>query len=132
MEDHRDDLIVICAGYTEEMEQFLDSNPGLRSRFNKVIIFDDYTAEEEVAILKSMCRQQDYTLSKDALEEAKRFFEARCQDKPKTFANARDVRNYLEKAITNHAGRIVGLNNKRISKKALATIEKTDLEGITL
>ena len=132
MEDHRDDLIVICAGYTEEMEAFLDSNPGLRSRFNKVIVFDDYTAEEELAILKSMCRQQDYSLSKEAQEEAQRFFEERCANKTKTFANARDVRNYLEKAITQHAGRVVNLTGKKASKKALSTIEKVDLEGIAL
>lgn len=132
MEDHRDDLIVICAGYTDEMEAFLDSNPGLRSRFSKVIVFEDYTAEEEIAILKSMCRKQDYTLSKEALETARAFFEERCANKPKTFANARDVRNYLEKAITNHAGRVVTLTGRKASKKALSTIEKTDLEGITL
>ena len=132
MEDHRDDLIVICAGYTDEMEAFLDSNPGLRSRFSKVIVFDDYSAEEEVAILKSMCRKQDYTLSKEALETAAAFFTERCANKPKTFANARDVRNYLEKAITNHAGRVVTLTGRKATKKALSTIEKIDLEEITL
>ena len=132
MEDHRDDLIVICAGYTDEMEQFLDSNPGLRSRFSKVIVFEDYSAEEEVAILKSMCRKQDYTLSKEALETATEFFTERCANKPKTFANARDVRNYLEKAITNHAGRVVTLTGRKATKKALSTIERTDVENIVL
>ena len=132
MEDHRDDLIVICAGYTDEMEAFLDSNPGLRSRFSKVIVFEDYSAEEEVAILKSMCRKQDYTLSPEALETAAAFFEERCANKPKTFANARDVRNYLEKAITNHAGRVVTLTGRKATRKALSTIERVDLENITL
>ncbi|MBR0397647.1 MAG: AAA family ATPase [Eubacterium sp.] len=132
MEDHRDDLIVICAGYTDEMEEFLDSNPGLRSRFSKVIVFEDYSAEEEVAILKSMCRKQDYTLSKEALETAAEFFTERCTNKPKTFANARDVRNYLEKAITNHAGRVVTLTGRKATKKALSTIERVDVENIVL
>ena len=130
MEDHRDDLIVIVAGYTELMEEFIDSNPGLRSRFNKYIMFDDYTAEEEYEILKSMCRNQDYKLSKEAAEEAKRFFIELCENKTETYANARDVRNYLEKAISNQATRIVGLSD--VDKETLATLEKVDLEGIEL
>ena len=117
MEDHRDDLVVIVAGYTELMEEFLDSNPGLRSRFNKFINFEDYTAEEEVEILINNCKKQEYMLSRDALEEARRFFTERVANKPEGYANARDVRNYLEKAISNQARRIV---------------EKEDLVGIEL
>ena len=130
MEDHRDDLIVIVAGYTELMEDFLDSNPGLRSRFNKFIEFEDYTAEEEYEIFRSMCRNQDYVLSESALEEAKRFFKERCESKTETYANARDVRNYLEKAVSNQATRIVKLQD--VNKETLAVLEKEDLEGITL
>ncbi len=130
MEDHRDDLIVIVAGYTDLMQEFIDSNPGLRSRFNKYIMFEDYTAEEEYEILKSMCKNQDYKLSKEAAEEAKRFFIELCENKTETYANARDVRNYLEKAISNQATRIVGLSD--VDKETLATLEKEDLEGIEL
>jgi AAA+ superfamily predicted ATPase len=130
MEDHREDLIVIVAGYTDLMEKFLNSNPGLRSRFNKFITFEDYSAEEEVEILKSMCKKQEYMLSKDGLEEARRFFEERCANKTETYANARDVRNYLEKAISNQASRIV--NMKDVDKNVLAILEKEDLEGIKL
>lgn len=130
MEDHRDDLIVIVAGYTDLMEEFLDSNPGLRSRFNKFITFDDYTAKEEIEILLSQCKRQEYMLSRDALEEATRFFEDRVANKTESYANARDVRNYLEKAIANQASRIVGL--KDVDKNILAVIEKEDVEGITL
>lgn len=130
MEDHRDDLIVIVAGYTELMQEFLDSNPGLRSRFNKFIMFEDYTAEEEYEIFKSMCRNQEYKLSKEATEEAKRFFTELCENKTETYANARDVRNYLEKAISNQATRIVSLQD--VDKETLATLEKEDLEGIDL
>ena len=133
MEDHRDDLIVICAGYTELMTEFLDSNPGLRSRFNKIIVFEDYTAEEEMAILRQMCRKQDYTLSKEAEAAAEQFFRDRCENKPPSFANGRDVRNYLEKAITNQAGRIVALQGKKkVSKAMLTRIEMEDVESITL
>lgn len=130
MEDYRDDLIVIVAGYTDLMEEFLDSNPGLRSRFNKFIVFEDYSAEEELEILKSMCGKQEYMLSKDGLEEARRFFEKRCANKTESYANARDVRNYLEKAISNQASRIVNLEN--VDKNILAILEKEDLVGIKL
>lgn len=130
MEDHRNDLIVIVAGYTELMEEFLESNPGLRSRFNKFLMFEDYTAEEEIEILVNNCKKQDYMLSRDALEEAKRFFNDRVANKPDSYANARDVRNYLEKAISNQASRIVNL--KDVDEHILAIIEKEDVEGITL
>ncbi len=130
MEDHRDDLIVIAAGYTDLMQEFLDSNPGLRSRFNRFLYFEDYTAEEEIEILKSQCRNQEYTLSEGALEEAKSFFEERCANKPANYANARDVRNYLEKAMVNQAVRV--MKNREVSKEMLAVLEREDLEGITL
>lgn len=130
MEDYRDDLIVIVAGYTDLMEEFLSSNPGLRSRFNKFIVFEDYSADEELEILKSMCIKQEYILSKDGAMEAKRFFEDRCANKTEAYANARDVRNYLEKAISNQASRIVNL--KDVDKNILAVLEKEDLQGIKL
>ncbi|MDO4491636.1 MAG: AAA family ATPase [Lachnospiraceae bacterium] len=130
MEDHREDLVVIVAGYTELMEEFLDSNPGLRSRFNRFLYFQDYTPEEEIEILKSQCRKQEYVLSEEALEVAKAFFTERCANKPANFANARDVRNYLEKAMVNQAVRV--LKNPEISREMLAALEKEDLEGITL
>lgn len=130
MEDHRDDLIVIVAGYTDLMQEFLDSNPGLRSRFNKYIIFEDYTAEEQFEIFCFMCKGMDYVLSKEAAKEAERFFKERNENKPETYANARDVRNYLEKAISNQATRIVQLKN--VDKETLAILEREDLEGISL
>ncbi len=128
MEDNRDDLIVIVAGYTDLMEEFLDSNPGLRSRFNKFLNFEDYTSDELFEILVSMCKGQEYMLSRDAVEEAKRYFDERTKHKDASFANAREVRNYLEKAISNQASRIVGL--KDVDSNILAILEKEDLEGI--
>ena len=130
MEDHRDDLIVIVAGYTHLMEEFLKSNPGLRSRFNKFLYFEDYTAEEEIEILKGNCKKQEYKLTPAALETATHFFEKRCAEKPDSYANARDVRNYLEIAIANQAIRL--MKHKKVTKTMLATIEKEDVEGITL
>ena len=130
MEDHRDDLVVIVAGYPELMEEFLASNPGLKSRFNKFIYFDDYTAEEQLDILKGMCQKQEYSLSKDAEEVALRFFADRAQENNINNANARDVRNYLEKAISNHASRVVNIDNA--SKEVLSILEQADLENIEL
>ena len=111
MEDHRDDLVVIVAGYPDLMEEFLDSNPGLRSRFNKFIDFEDYTVEEEIAILIGMASKKEYMLDKAALEYAKTYFEERITQKAKEYANARDVRNFLEQAISHHATRVVNLQN---------------------
>lgn len=130
MEDHRDDFIVIVAGYTDLMNEFLESNPGLRSRFNKFVEFEDYTADELYQILKSMCEKQDYMLSKDGAEEAKRFFKERVEHKTEAFANARDVRNYLEKAISNQATRIVKM--EKVDEHILSMLEKEDFEGVTL
>ena len=136
MEDHRDELIVIVAGYTHLMEEFLASNPGLRSRFNKLLYFEDYSAEEEMEILKNQCLLQEYTLSKEAAEVAKEFFEKRVAEKTESYANARDVRNYLEKAISNQATRLMGSENAMeksdVTKEKLATIEAEDLKDIAL
>ena len=107
MEDNREDLVVIVAGYTDRMEGFLDSNPGLRSRFNKYIHFDDYSAEELLEIFGKYCMEQDYIL-KDSLhpvllEKIRKMKE----DEQENFGNARTVRNYFEKVISNQANRIM-------------------------
>lgn len=109
MEDNRDNLIVIVAGYPALMEEFLNSNPGLRSRFNKYILFEDYTPEQEVSILESMAKKQEYELDDEARKEAVAFFTERIAAQLSCYANARDARNYLEKAIANQADRIVKL-----------------------
>ncbi|MDD6102179.1 MAG: AAA family ATPase [Clostridiales bacterium] len=126
MEDHRDDLVVIVAGYEEPMNEFLKSNPGLKSRFNKFLYFEDYTEDELVQILENMCKSKQYKLSKEAKEAALEHFRARIEAHEENFANAREVRNFLESAITNHASRVVKI--KRASKTKLCTIEKEDLE----
>lgn len=125
MEDNRDNLVVIVAGYTDLMEQFLDSNPGLRSRFNKFMKFEDYTAEQLLEIIKSMAAKQDYVLSEGARVAALEYYRKVTANKPENFGNARDARNFLEKAISNQAGRIVGI--KDIDKETIMTIEAEDL-----
>ncbi len=128
MEDNRDSLIVIVAGYPDLMEEFLSSNPGLRSRFSRFILFEDYTPEELFEILLSMCKKQEYILSDEAGEAVKEFLRQRCADKPDNFANARDVRNLLERAITNQAARVI--ESKKSDYDTLARLEKCDFEQI--
>lgn len=130
MEDHRDDLIVIVAGYPDLMDEFLASNPGLKSRFNKFIYFEDYTADEQMQILENMCKKQDYCMTDEAKACALKFFEQRIESHAEGLANARDVRNFMEKAITNHATRVVNIENA--SKECLSTFEKEDFESIEL
>ena len=125
MEDHRDNLIVIVAGYTDLMEEFVNSNPGLRSRFNKYIFFEDYTGEELYEIFMSMCKKQDYIPNDPGRKYAKEYLEDRANNHDENFANAREVRNYLERSIARQASRIVDI--KDISDKQIKTLTKSDL-----
>ncbi len=129
MEDKRDSLVVIVAGYPDKMEEFLDSNPGLRSRFNRYIHFEDYSEEELVKIFKEYCVKQDYKLDCD-LDEVltKRVEELKDSDK-ETFGNARAIRNYFERVISNQANRIVTepAPAGKDMLLALTTITKADL-----
>lgn len=127
MEDHRNDLIVIVAGYTDLMDQFLESNPGLRSRFSNFIIFEDYTTDELFGILEQNLTGQDYCLSDEAKKKAQEMIRYRVEHKPENFANARDIRNYMEHAISNHACRIVDDPSAKNDKIKLSTIEVVDL-----
>ncbi len=128
MEDYRDDFIVIVAGYTELMERFLSSNPGLKSRFSNFIAFEDYTAGELMAILQSMLREREYKLSEAAGTKALELLTELTAHKPENFANARDVRNLMENAIANHASRIVTIPGAQEDKEKLSTIEPEDIK----
>lgn len=125
MEDHRDDLIVIVAGYPDLMEEFLNSNPGLRSRFNKYIFFADYTPEELIEILESMCQKQEYKMSEEARNYAMNYFKDRVSEHSENFANAREVRNFMEQAIAHQASRIVHLGDN-VTDDVLITFEAED------
>jgi AAA+ superfamily predicted ATPase len=128
MEDNRDRMIVIVAGYEEPMDEFLDSNPGLKSRFNKYIRFDDYSPEQLIKILEGMCSGKDYKLSPEARTAAIEYFDNCLKTQEENFANAREVRNFLEKAITNHATRVVGIKNP--TEEDLCTILAEDVKDI--
>ncbi|MBE6037876.1 MAG: AAA family ATPase, partial [Anaerofustis stercorihominis] len=131
MEDNRDDFIVIVAGYPDLMEGFVNSNPGLRSRFNKYIYFEDYSCEELVLMLEQRCTKGDYIMTEDAKAYATEFFTKRCECRPENYANGRDVRNFFEKAAVNQANRIAVIEGE-VTDEVLKTLERSDMEGIEL
>lgn len=126
LEDYRDDLVVIVAGYTEPMEKFFESNPGLKSRFNTFIEFGDYTAEELEQILMKICKDNDYTLSDDAKEKIGQVLEEKVSGKDENFANGRVVRNMYDDLVMNHAKRVAELENP--TKEELSLIEAVDFK----
>lgn len=134
MEDHRDDLVVIAAGYTDRMKEFLDSNPGLRSRFSRFWEFEDYDPGQLVEICQKMCHDKRFVLTRDACEKLQGLFHRAYLDRDETFGNARFARNVFEAATTNQANRLVRLAS--YSHSDLMTIEADDIpdqfeEGIT-
>ena len=106
MEDNRDDFIVMVAGYPELMDRFLHSNPGLESRFNKFIYFEDYNAWELYEIFWLMCDEANLTMDKAGDEYIKQYFELMYENKSSNFANGRAVRNFFEEVITAQANRL--------------------------
>ncbi|MCI6766226.1 MAG: AAA family ATPase [Lachnospiraceae bacterium] len=122
MEDQREDFIVIVAGYTELMKEFIGSNPGLKSRFNKYIEFPDYTADELVKIFYTMTEKYNYRLTDKAKEKAEEKIRKMEAEKGPHFANARDVRNLFEKIVTNQATRLAELPDADIREITEADI----------
>ncbi len=126
MEDNRDDLIVIVAGYTEPMKQFRGSNPGLRSRFNKYLLFPDYEPDELTEIFRRMCTSNGYDISSEAETAIKEKFTQMYENRDETFGNGRDVRNIFEKAVIKQASRLSGIISP--SNAQIITLEKSDIE----
>lgn len=125
MEDHRGDFAVIVAGYDDLMKQFIESNPGLKSRFNKFIHFEDYTAEEMLGIFNSLCAKNAYTVTDDASEMIKQYFKTICETRGESFANARTARNFFENVISKQASRIASKREK--TEEILTTITADDV-----
>lgn len=125
MEDHRNDFAVIVAGYSEPMEKFIRSNPGLKSRFNRFVHFDDYTPEELFDIFQSLCKKNAYTADEKASEIIKEYLAALSKSAGDDFANARTVRNFFETVIAKQATRISG--EKDPSTEMLSTITEADV-----
>lgn len=124
MEDMRDDLIVIVAGYPVLMDNFLNSNPGLESRFNKFIFFEDYNEEELYDIFISMCDNSSLSLDDGAKQYLKEYFKNMYEHRSSNFANGRAVRNFFEEVISNQANRLATLDD--ISDEELNTLTYED------
>lgn len=126
MEDNRDDLIVIVAGYTELMDEFVSSNPGLESRFNRFLYFQDYTVDEMMEIFDMRCQKSGYTLAEDAKALLRSLFALRSLDM-KGFGNARGVRNLFERSVSAQANRLAA--ETEITKEKLMTLTADDIRA---
>lgn len=125
MEDDRERLVVILAGYTQEMKEFIDSNPGLQSRFNRYIEFKDYSEEELLQIFLSNLKKYEYVITDGAIEKIKRVINKAIITKDHNFGNARWVRNLFEKTLEIQANRLAPDGN--ISNESLTTITEDDI-----
>lgn len=127
MEDSRDRLVVIVAGYTDEMKSFIDSNPGMQSRFTRYFYFKDYQPEELEEIFHRTCTQRGYMLTPDAKEKLKRYFQFLYQSRLKSFGNARLIRNQFEELIRLQSARIADYTE--IRPEDLSTITLDDVKA---
>ena len=126
MEDHRDNLVVIVAGYTVPMQEFLDSNPGLESRFNKFFFFEDYNGEELMGIFLLQCKKNGYVLSEEADAAARALFNELYEERTENFANGRYVRNLFEDMVVRHSNRVAQIENP--TKEDLMTFLPQDID----
>ena len=127
MEDERDDLIVIVAGYTELMKQFVNSNPGLKSRFNRFMEFPDYTVDEMLGIFDMRCDKSGYRLADDEARDALRARIERDSAEGDGFGNARGERNLFERALARQADRLA--ETPQLTRDDLMTLTKADIES---
>jgi SpoVK/Ycf46/Vps4 family AAA+-type ATPase len=119
MEDNRDRFVVIVAGYTNEMNTFIEANPGLQSRFNRYIEFPDYSAEEMFRIFEFNLKKFDYAISEEVEDMLRKHFEKLVASKDRNFGNARTVRNFFEKILERQANRLskeTDLTTERLSE----------------
>lgn len=128
LEDYRDDLVVIVAGYTEPMTKFFQSNPGLKSRFNTFIEFEDYSVNELLSILDRMCVENDYQIDDETKSAINDYLFEMVNRKDENFANGRLVRNLYEDLVMAHAKRVYLLENP--NKVELSLIVKSDFNEI--
>jgi stage V sporulation protein K len=126
MEDNRDELVVVVAGYPDKMAGFLDSNPGIRSRFTRFMNFQDYSPEELSSIFAGFCKEGGFTLSEIASAKARGIFEEQFLQRDEAFGNARFARNLFEQCLVRHARRITKADH--ITDAMLTTLEEDDVE----
>ena len=125
MEDHRDDLVVIVAGYDEPMRKFISSNPGLESRFNKYFYFPDYNGEQLMTIFKNLCGKNGYALTPEAEKKAAEGFDALYNGRDTNFGNGRDVRNRFEDMVAAQSNRVAAMESP--GKDDLMAVKPEDI-----
>ena len=125
MEDNREDLVVIVAGYDGLMERFIHSNPGLESRFNRYMHFDDYNLDEMLAIFEMQCRKGCYELDDAARDDVKALI-SEANTNSISFGNARGVRNIFEKVLVNQANRLAEMDD--VTRDDLMRITESDVQ----
>lgn len=130
MEDRKGEFVVIAAGYTEEMNAFLNSNPGLKSRFTHTFVFDDYTPDELIDIFRLFLKREDYTITKSAEEYLKKEFIKQYRNRDKTFGNARLVKNIFDGCKLNLGKRVISLPQSERTKDILFKIDEEDIKQI--
>lgn len=128
MEDNRGDFIVIVAGYTGEMKKFIESNPGLKSRFDKYFEFKDYTADELFIIAEMLFQKEGHYLDKDAKTHLKKYFDSLDKVRDSHFGNGREVRKVVEEVIKNHHIRIVDIPKEKRTEETYKKIILKDVE----
>ncbi|MEH7355807.1 AAA family ATPase [Neobacillus drentensis] len=126
LEDYRNDLVVIVAGYTDLMDQFFESNPGLKSRFNTYISFSDYSLDELVQIFTYICKQNDYIADEQAIKKVRDLLQTKLNEKDDHFSNGRLVRNLFDDITLNQSKRLSKLSG-HIAKESLMVITKEDV-----
>ena len=125
IEDRRERLAVIAAGYPVEMDEFINANPGLRSRFPKVIAFADYTDDELVAIFSSLCKKNRYKPTPEAIESVRAYFASQLREKG--FGNGRLARNAFEAAVAHQASRLMATGDAKPTSEELQRLEPADI-----
>lgn len=128
MEDYRDQFAVIVAGYTDEMQFFVESNPGLKSRFGQFFYFDHYTPNELFLIFQKFCRDYDYKIEDDAIATILEQFETAYQSRDQRFGNGRYVRTIFENSVTRQANRIA-IQLDQIDNASISLITTADLKS---
>lgn len=126
LEDYRNDLVVIVAGYTDLMDQFFESNPGLKSRFNNFISFSDYTLDELVQIFAYTCKKNDYIADEQAIKNVRDLLQTKLNEKDDHFSNGRLVRNLFDDITLNQSKRLSKFSGY-IAKESLMVITKEDV-----
>lgn len=127
MEDLRGELVVIVAGYPDEMGSWIKTNPGLQSRFPQRFVFEDYSAPELLSILRSLAKNQDYRFARSASVHLEQVLAHACQSRDKFFGNGRYARNLFESAVRRQAGRVINLESA--SRDELMTLEAIDIHS---